>query len=581
MDRLFPIDTIETTCQDCYKCLRQCPVKAIRIEGGHAKITPELCVACGACVQVCPVQAKKIRLDLGRARRLVDQEGQVFVSLAPSWVGEYPGLKPEQMVVALKSLGFSGVSETALGAQEVSAVVAGMLNTNGLHISSACPATVRLIKKYLPEHVNDITAVHSPVMAHCKLLREHFGEGTRVVFIGPCIAKKTEADEHRELLEIALSFEELNDWFAQMKIDPYQMEPGEEDHFVPSSAEEGSLYPVEGGMVTTIQAQCSCDSARYVTVSGIENIFKTLEGVDSSSLQHPVFIEALGCEGGCIGGPCAQAPGALLGKRVLVEDQTIMPPLPLVRKHRLDISRSFTPDPPQPPAPDPALVREALRRIGKRLPEDELNCSGCGYNTCREFATALVRGTAEETMCVSHMRALAQKKANALLRSMPSGVVIVDANMRIVECNERFARMFGTETAEIYETCPGLKGCSLAKVIDFTEMFRTALKFDQEIHYDHFRYQSRLLNITVFSLDPHQTVGAVILDVTRQEGLRDQIAQQAQEVIRRNHSTDQDIAARQGEHMADTEILLRSIAEGYAVENKRLQSAPPPEEEKR
>lgn len=581
MDRLFPIDTMETTCQDCYKCLRQCPVKAIRIENGHAKITPELCVACGECVLVCPVQAKKIRLDLGRARHLVDQEDAVFVSLAPSWMGEYPGLKPEQMAAALKALGFTGVSETALGAQTVSAAVAEMLNENGLYISSACPSTVRLITKYLPEHADEITAVHSPVMAHCKLLRQHYGEDIRVVFIGPCIAKKTEADEHRDLLEIALSFEELNDWFDQMKIDPYEMTAETEDHFVPMSAEEGSLYPVEGGMITTIQALGASDAVRYVTVSGIENIFKTLEGLDGSSLQHPVFVEALGCEGGCIGGPCAQAPGALLGKRVLVEDQTIVPPLPLERTHTLDIHETFPAAPAVPPAPDPALVRDALRRIGKRLPEDELNCSGCGYNTCREFATALVRGTAEETMCVSHMRALAQKKANALLRSMPSGVVIVDADMRIVECNERFARMFDSETAEIYEACPGLRGCSLAKVIDFTDMFRTALKFDQEIHYDHFRYQSRLLNITVFSLDPHQVVGAVILDVTRQEGLRDQIAQQAQEVIRRNLSTVQEIACRLGEHMADTEILLRSIAEGYAGESKGYTTAPRPEEKKR
>jgi len=574
MDRLFPIDTMETTCQDCYKCLRQCPLKAIRIEDGHAKITPDLCVACGICVQVCPVQAKKIRLDLGRARHLLDQEAEVYVSLAPSWAGEYPGLKAEQMICALKRLGFAGVSETALGAQEVSAAVAKMLNRNGLYISSACPSTVRLVRKYLHDYAANITAVHSPVMAHSKLLRQHFGDAIRIVFIGPCIAKKTEADEHRDLLDIALTFEELNDWFRQMTLDPYTMTPDKNDRFVPFSAEEGALYPVEGGMITTIQALGAKDTVRYVAVSGIDNICKTLKGLEETSLQHPVFVEALGCEGGCIGGPCAKASGALLGKRILVEDHAIIPPLPVVREHTLDITETFTPAPAAPPAPDPALVRDALRRIGKRLPEDELNCSGCGYNTCREFAAALVRGTAEETMCVSHMRALAQKKANALLRSMPSGVVIVDAAMHIVECNERFARMFGPETTEIYETCPGLKGCSLAKIIDFTDMFRTALKFDQEIHYDHFRYKNRLLNITVFSLDPHQVVGAVILDVTRQEGLRDQIAQQAQEVIRRNISTVQEIACRLGEHMADTEILLRSIAEGYACDSGRLAGKP-------
>lgn len=568
MERQFPIYTAETACQDCYKCLRQCPVKAIRVENGHARVTPSLCITCGSCVEVCPAHAKKIRNDLSRARHLLGRGGAVYASLAPSWVGEFPGVPATRMVAALKYLGFAGVSETALGAQEVSATVARSLaaGTPGIHISSACPAAVSLVRKYLPVHSPVLTQLHSPVMAHCALLRRQFGPDIHILFFGPCIAKKNEADTYPELLDLALTFEELREWFTLAGITPAQTTTVG-DAFVPETAAEGALYPIEGGMTESIRLLGDYNHVRFVTVSGVDNIRKALTGLDQATLEHPVFVEALACEGGCIGGPCATAPAPTLAKRMEVEDRAQTSPAPVARTPRVDIERVLAPDAADIPEPDPARIQDALRQIGKKRREDELNCSGCGYNSCREFAAALVAGSAEPSMCVSYMRDLAHKKANALLRSMPSGVVIVDADLRIVECNERFGRMFGEEVSEVYDACPGLKNCSLEKVLPFADMFRTALTFDREVHYDHYRDGNRLLNITIFTLEPGQVVGAVILDVTRREMQRDQIAQRAQEVIRRNLSTVQEIACRLGEHMADTEILLRSIAEGYAADN--------------
>ncbi len=581
MERQYPIYTVDAECQDCYKCLRQCPVKAIRVEDGHARVTPEACVACGGCVAVCPAHAKHIRNDLNRAKHLLTLQTPVYASLAPSWVSEFPGTDAAQMIAALRRLGFAGVGETALGAQEVSATVAAALaqQTPGIHISSACPAVVSFVCKYLPEHAAAITRVHSPLLAHCRLLRQAYGDDIHTVFFGPCIAKKTEADTHAELLDVALTFEELQQWFAQQEIVPAALQPTDADVFVPEEAEEGALYPVEGGMIETIRALGDFSDARFVSVAGIDAIGKALKGLDAHQLDAPVFIEALACEGGCVGGPCAAVENALLGKRLQVEQRVAMPPQPLRRQPRITIDEDYTAAPVAVSDHDPAQLREALLRVGKKKPEDELNCSGCGYNSCREFAAAMLENKAEPTMCVSYMRKLAHNKANALLRSMPSGVVIVDADMRIIECNERFGRMFGEEVSMIYDACPGLKNCSLAKVLPFTDVFKNVLASDEEVHYDHYRYDERLLNITVFSLEPHQVVGAVILDVTRQELQRDQIAQRAQEVIRRNLSTVQEIACRLGEHVADTEILLRSIAEGYATDDGRL---PPrtPEKEK-
>lgn len=572
MTRQYPIYTVEAECQDCYKCLRQCPVKAIRVENGHARVTPEFCIACGGCVEVCPAGAKHIRNDLNRAMHLIAHNAPVYASLAPSWISEFPEIDAAHLVAALKRLGFSGVSETALGAQEVSATLAIALtaHTPGIHISSACPVTVTFLRKYLPEYAANITTVHSPLLAHCQLLRQLIDKNIHIIFIGPCIAKKTEADEHPQLLDLALTFDELREWFAQQELEPATVEPTIEDAFIPETAAEGALYPIEGGMIETIRPLGDFRHVHFVSVAGIENISKALKGLDVHQLDSPIFLEALACEGGCVGGPCAEVKNALLGRRLRIEQQVNMPLAPLHRKAQVTITEPYEAIPIKAIDHEAEQLSEALLLIGKKKPEDELNCAGCGYNSCREFAAAILEEKAEPTMCVSYMRKLAHNKANALLRSMPSGVVIADANLRIIECNERFGRMFGDEVSTIYDACPGLKNCSLVKVLPFTDLFRNVLLSDEEVHYDHYRYNERLLNITVFSLEAHKVVGAILLDVTRQEFQREQIAQRAQEVIRRNLSTVQEIACRLGEHMADTEILLRSIAEGYATDDGRF-----------
>ncbi|MDR1612952.1 MAG: 4Fe-4S binding protein, partial [Planctomycetota bacterium] len=216
MQHVFPVYTQEKECHDCYKCVRQCPVKAIRVVNERAYIVPERCVACGRCVRVCPSGAKQVRNDLGRARFLLLSPAPVYASLAPSWTAVYPGWTPGQMVAALRRLGFAGVGETAVGAEAVSAAVTGDLSRAepGLYISSACPALVDLVRKHFPGKTGNIVPVASPALTHCKMLRERLGENISVVFIGPCAAKKTEADENPELMNLALTFAELDEWFA-------------------------------------------------------------------------------------------------------------------------------------------------------------------------------------------------------------------------------------------------------------------------------------------------------------------------------------------------------------------------------
>lgn len=578
MNRRHPVFTLEAECQDCYKCLRHCPTKSIRVSGGHAVVQPEQCVACGRCVIVCSARAKVFRNDRGALHRLLASGRTLVAAVAPSWVAEFSGLDEPRLAAALKQLGFQHISETALGAQEISAATAAMLSgaKPGLYISSACPAAVDYIRLMIPAVAPQIMPMLSPALAHARLLKTVFGPRCAVVFFGPCAAKKNEADRHPDLLDLALTFQDLRELWQDAEIDPDALVPGPDDRFEPERAADGALYPVEGGMIRSVEFRRLPSSVRRMSVAGLEAIHQALAGLDGVTFRQPVFVECLACAGGCVVGPCTTSTPDALIRRLRVEDAAALPPDAAVPAGpRVSVmDEVFTPVPRGLEDPDPTEddIRQALRRVGKASPGDELNCGGCGYNTCRDFACALALGRAEPTMCVSWMRRLAQKKANALLRCMPSGVVIVDRNLRIVECNEAFTRLFGDDLRQLWELKPGLAGCRLAKVVPFVDLFESVLQTGQECHYDHYRCAGRLYDITVFSLDLGETVGAVIQDVTRQEFQRDEIARKANEVITRNLLTVQEIACRLGEHMAETEILLRSIAEAYAPEGE-LQSA--------
>ncbi len=571
MNRNTPVYTANTECQDCFKCVRHCPVKAIKVEEGHASVIPELCLACGHCVEVCPAHAKKIRNDLGRVRELIKGEVPVYVSLAPSWVNEFKGLVPGKLIGALRQLGFAGVSETALGAQFVSADIAQKLSTatRGVMISSACPVVVDMIRKYIPEFTDSISPCLSPALAHAKYLHERHTEPIKVVFIGPCIAKKNEADRHPELVDVSLLYPDLRQWLEEAEIDLWSIDPGEADHFVPDKAEEGAIYPIEGGMNETIQAIGSCEQVNFAFISGLAALRQTLEGLSPNDIRDPVFIEALACMGGCVHGPGTKhgSPGLLERMRILrnVNLREAVPKRPLY-----NINESYGKDPVETETASLQEIKQALWSVGKVRPEDELNCGGCGYNTCHNFALALIKGKAEPNMCVSYLRKLAQKKSNAILRSVPAGVVIVDSKLRLIECNRRFAEFSGADTLELYDELPGLAGAMLDKLIPFSDLFNEVLANGIELKRDSIHLNKKLLSLDIFNIDTQQVVGGMLFDVTNTEFRREQIAARAREVINKNLTTVQDIACRLGEHMAETEILLRSIAEDYADQKEEV-----------
>jgi iron only hydrogenase large subunit-like protein len=567
MDILNPIYTERSRCQDCYKCVRNCPVKAITIEEGNAKVEPDLCILCGNCVKICPRGAKKVRDDISRAEALVNQERMVIASLAPSFISEFPCLSEHTLITALKDLGFSEVSETALGAEEVSRNVAELLTKerDQVLISSTCPSVVELIKKYIPEHGAAVLNMLSPVLAQCKILRERYGQGIGIVFVGPCIAKKREADQFPDLLDVALTFREFRSWLEKkdINLEELQKESNGSENFVPYKAREGALYPLDGGMMATIKSHCPVDDVSLMNFSGIKNITDALHGLEKPAPNTNLFLELLACEGGCINGPGCSSRQGTVKKRLDVLLYVDVPEDGGTKKPVMNISAQRMFSPVEASRFSPTRLLEALQSVGKYTLQDEINCSGCGYDTCRDFAAALLSGRAEKTMCVSYMRSLAQKKANSILSAMPSAALIIDAGLKILECNRKFASLLGEELQEVFDSGAGLEGAELEKLVPFSSLFSRVLKEGQAIVDRDFKIGDSVLNITVFPIEPQLVVGGIIQDITEPAVQKEKIISRAEEVIRKNLSTAQQIASLLGENAADSESILNSIIKTF------------------
>ncbi|MEE6206757.1 MAG: [Fe-Fe] hydrogenase large subunit C-terminal domain-containing protein [Alphaproteobacteria bacterium] len=555
--------TLYNECQDCYKCVRRCPVKSIRIQDGHACVLTDKCIACGRCVAPCPSHAKRVRNDLDKVRQLINTGKPVYVSLAPSWRASF-SCTSGQMIATLKKLGFAGISETALGAQEVSIETARLLNQKdkGLMISSACPVIVKYIRLYKPELAEYIVPIASPALTHAKLLKNTYGDDAAVVFIGPCIAKKDESDTHKDLIDYALTFEELKLWLKETDT-PIESGDCLGEEFVPTFAYEGNLYPMDGGMCETIKRIGIEDKVHLYQVCSLEAFDLAVDEFAKENLKNPVFIEALACAGGCMHGPCIATKLSDVNNvsRVLrhVKYRDNIPTTPDVV-----VSQEYAPLDMDHHTYSMDEIQEALHRIGKYLPEDELNCAGCGYQTCRDMAKALLNGDAEPSMCVSYMRKLATKKANAMLKSIPSAMVMLDKDLRIMEANEAFARMFTGEDQEVYlSDLQKLTGLPIQTFFNADKVFVSVLASGNEAHKENYKFNNKFYDLHVFPIEQNTSIGVTITDMTNANHAREVVAQKAKEVIDKNISTVQQIACLLGEHMVQTETILNTIANEY------------------
>lgn len=597
--RLLPIiSTIEAKCKDCYKCVRACPVKAIRIRGAdcqpeaaaagralHAEVVKELCILDGECLRVCPQKAKKVRPDADRVRKWLEVGEKVVASLAPSFAVAFGVEEPLKVVGALRTLGFAAVEQTAVGAELVSLASRDELDARRGDraqrrsfplVTTSCPVVVNLMETVYPQALRHASTVVSPMVAHGRVLRASY-PGAKVVFIGPCVAKKDEAErpEVDAAIDAAITFVELADWFVEEGIRLERESPDEFDGYWPDVA---PLFPVEGGMFRTAALPTDLVSGEWLAISGMEECRSFLAGLDAQApppeLERAGLVEMLACRGGCIAGPAVPDDGtspALRRQRLLafVEARrkeaasrsglaAVRPKLPEDALHRTYRDRRLPRK-----VPTEAEIREILARIGKTGPEDELNCGVCGYPTCREKAVAVYQGMAESDMCMPYMREMAESMSNLVIAASPYGVVAVDRELRIVDANRAFRAMFGLGEDE------RLSGRPIGGIID-DSLFRKILSEGGAMETD-VAYPEReglLTQQTIFHLGRRDVVVGMFIDhtaVAKQlqqiEELRGETIDRAREVINKQMQVAQEIAGLLGETTAETKVILTRLIE--------------------
>ncbi len=557
------IYTEKNDCQDCYRCIRECPVKAIRMEDQSAYVIADDCIYCGHCTITCPAGAKKVTEDVSTVRYLLRQNRPVIVSLAPSWVSDFPEYTVEQMITALRTLGFHGVSETALGAELMSASVREQLAVlpKGVWISPCCPSTIDLIKKYYPQHSANILPVDTPMLAHGKYIRSLYDDKVKVVFIGPCIAKKHEADLNPGIIDAAITFKKLREWFEEEEISPETLTPSPFTSFIPYASGSGNRFPVEGGMISCIGR--TEVPVSFLAVSGVKKIMSVLAELDQVRSDRQVFIELMSCDGGCINGPGSSSNSSQAVRTIRVENNTgsgrngnhtLKEGISLHNTYE-GIEAIST------PVFEEEEIAETLRSIGKQRRTDELNCGGCGYDSCREFALAVLGEKAEREMCVSYMRRVAQDKASALLQRMPYGVVLVDKKLRIVEANLNFAELAGDEALLAYDAKPGLEGADLRKLVPYHGYFENFNEGGTGGLEKDIRTDRHFLHLSIFPIQGKHLVCGIIHNLRAPELKREEIVKRTRKVIRENLMTVQKIAYYLGENASNMETLLNSIVD--------------------
>ena len=439
------IYTITANCQDCYRCVRECPVKAIRISGGQARIEDRLCIKCGTCVRECPQHAKTVRSDLDEARALFADDRIVAASVAPSFAAMFTGTLSNRLPSALRRLGFQLVGETAEGAKYVADKSFEQPRTGS--ICTACPAVVNYVEKYQPDYMDALIPVVSPMIAHGRMLKEKH-PGCAVVFIGPCAAKKQEILRPGNIgaVDVVLTFTELLEWFSSENI---QLEDCSESGFDRLyEIGDARLFPIQGGMLKTAGIISDGTQAEVLHISGVGDIKGLFYGKPSFEGK---LIEPMFCSGGCIGGPCfsfgesqrerlslfARRESVIRYASQLNRSHNAVPPAPAI-PYKVE----FVPDAQKREAVSENQINKILEQTGKIDPVYQLNCGACGYKTCIGNAIAVARGMAEPEMCIPYMRRLAQQRTDQIIETTPNGIVILDSELCMIKMNPAFQKIF-------------------------------------------------------------------------------------------------------------------------------------------
>ena len=551
----------KSNCKNCYKCIRHCPVKAIRFSGNQAHIIGNECILCGHCFVVCPQNAKEIVDSTEKARVLLQSGDPVFVSLAPSFIANYEGVGIEAMRCALKKLGFADVEETAVGATIVKTEYERMLREEerDIIITSCCHSVNLLIQKYFPSCLEYLADVMSPMQAHCSDIKRRY-PNAKTVFIGPCVAKKDEAEYYEGIVDAVLTFEELTTW---LKAEGITLQ--KETDATPES--RARFFPTTGGVLKTM-AQTSPEYT-YLALDGVENCIAALRDIESGKI-HKCFIEMSACVGSCIGGPVMEkyhrsspikdyvTVAAYAGER----DFEVEQPAPIMLKKNFSmIEHKLT-------TPDESEIMSVLRQMGKFKPSDELNCGSCGYNSCREKAIAIIQGKAEISMCLPFLKDKAESFSDTIVNNTPNGLIVLNENLEVQQINNAARKIMNIRAAS------DVLGEPVVRILDPAVFVRVKSSgravHDQRTYLA--EYKKYVEQTVVYDRDSHMLIG-IMRDITEEEADRErkarinkQTVEVADTVVEKQMRIVQEIASLLGETAAETKIALTKLKESIGDE---------------
>lgn len=551
----------KSNCKNCYKCIRNCPVKAIRFSANQAHIIGNECILCGHCFVVCPQNAKDIVDDTEKVKVLLQSGDPVIVSLAPSFIANYEGVGITSMKNALLKLGFTDVEETAIGAAIVKNEYERILREEkrDVLISSSCHSVNLLIQKHYPAAMEYLADVISPMLAHCMEIKKRI-PNAKTVFIGPCVAKKDEAQHYTGMVDAVLTYEELSRWLEEENIQPESVVDRNE-------YSRTRLFPITGGILKTMSQNAS--GYTYLAVDGVENCKAALQDIIDGQI-HNCFIEMSACVGSCVGGPVMEKHQRTSNLKDVIavsnyagtkDFSTIQPESSELRKNFQMFVRTST-------VPTETQISNVLRQMGKFTPAQELNCGTCGYNTCREKAVAVCQGKAEISMCLPFLKEKAEGFSDTIVKNTPYGLLVLNEDLEVQQINDAARRIMNIRSAS------DVLGDHVVRILDPT-IYLEALDTGREIRDQRSylaEYKRYVDHTVVYDQDSHLLIG-IIRDVTREEKDRDkkerisrQTVEVADKVVEKQMRIVQEIASLLGETAAETKIALTKLKESITDE---------------
>lgn len=549
----------KSNCKNCYKCIRHCPVKSIRFSANQAHIIGNECILCGQCFVVCPQNAKEIASELEKVKVLIQSGDPVFVSLAPSFIANYDGIGINGMRSALKKLGFADAEETAIGATIVKTEYERMLaaETRDVVISSCCHSVNLLVQKYFPDEIKNLADALSPMQAHAKdIKRRH--PNAKVVFVGPCVAKKDEAEYYNGIVDAVLTFEEVTEWLKAEKIELV----ADMDDYEKSRAR---FFPTTGGILKTMARQADYT---YLAIDGVENCIAALKDIESGKI-HKCFIEMSACVGSCVGGPVMEKY-----RRSPVKDYAAVARYAGKKDFDVEmpddesVKKEFTAIELRNGAPSEEEITAILKKMGKTRPEDELNCGSCGYNTCREKAAAIYHGKAEISMCLPYLKDKAESFSDCIVNNTPNGLIVVNDNLEVQQINPTARKIMNVRSSS------DVLGETIDRILD-PAPFRRVLNSKRSLRNEraYLADYKKYVEETIVYDTTYNMLVCIMRDITDEEAEREkkesisrQTVEVADKVVDKQMRIVQEIASLLGETAAETKIALTKLKESISDE---------------